>query len=92
MRRLDLTEEGGNVHPAVLGRERPEPASRLRQLPLEAGPVAAPGLLPRDDDVHEALEKVLFFLLGRSPRVFERLVRGEVLARAGQIETPLEIS
>jgi hypothetical protein len=92
LRRLDLTQEGGNVDPAVVGRERPDPASRLRQLPFEAGPVAAPGLVPGDDDVHETLEEVLLLRLGRSPGVLERLVRREVLAAAGEVETPFEIS
>jgi len=61
-------------------RERPEPALRLLELPLEPGPVSPAGLVPRDDDVHEPLKEVLFLGLRRAPRVLERLVGGEVLA------------
>ena len=74
------------------GRERPEPALRLLELPLEPDTVSAAGLVPRDDDVHEPLEEVLLLGLGRAPGVLERLVRGEVLAFAGQFQPALQIS
>jgi len=61
-------------------RERPEPALRLLELPLEPDPVPAAGLVPRDDDVHEPLEEVLLLGRRRAPGVLERLVRREVLA------------
>jgi len=61
-------------------RERPEPALRLLELPLEPDPVPAAGLVPGDDDVHEPLEEVLLLGRRRAPGVLERLVRREVLA------------
>jgi hypothetical protein len=76
----------------MLRRERPEPAGRLLQLPLGAGTPTATGLVPRDDDVHEALEEVLLRGVGRAPRVFEGLVRGEVLAGPGKFQAVFEIS
>lgn len=91
MRGLDLAEEHGDVHSAVLRRERPEPPGGLLQLPLEAGAIPAPGLIPRDDDVHEPLEEILLGRVGRAPRVLERLVRGEVLALAREGEPPVQV-
>jgi hypothetical protein len=73
-------------------REGPEPALRLLELPLEADPIPAAGLVPGDDDVHEPLEEVLLLGLGCAPCVLERLVRGEVFAVAGKLEAPLQIS
>jgi hypothetical protein len=76
----------------VRRRERPEPALRLLELPLEPDTIPAAGLVPGDDNVHEALEEVLLLGLGRAPGVLERLVRGEVFAVAGKVEAPLQIS
>jgi hypothetical protein len=73
-------------------RERPEPAFRLLELPLEADPVPTPRLVPGDDDVDEPLEEVLLLGLGCAPGVLERLVRGEVFAVAGKLEAPVQIS
>ena len=64
-------------------RERAEPPGSLLELSLAAGTVAAPGLVPGDDDVDEPLEEVLFGRVRGAPRVLERLVRLEVLAGAG---------
>ena len=64
----------------MVGRERPEPARGLLELPLAARLVAAACLVPGDDDVDEPLEEVLLGGLGGAPGVLERLVRGEVLA------------
>jgi hypothetical protein len=75
----------------MLGSERPEPAGGLLQLPLEPGPVAAPGLVPGDDDVDEPLEEVLLLKRGGAPCVLERLVGGEVLAPAREVEPSLEV-
>jgi hypothetical protein len=75
----------------VRGRERPQPAGGLLELPRAADLVPPPGLVPGDDDVHEPLEEVLFLRLGGAPSVLERLVRREVLTRAGELEAPLEI-
>jgi hypothetical protein len=76
----------------VLRGERLEAAGGLLQLPLEPRPVPATGLVPRDDDVDEPLEEVLFLGLGGAPCVLERLVRGEVLAGAGQVQPAFKIS
>jgi hypothetical protein len=75
----------------VRGRERPEPPGCLLQLALAAGMVPAAGLVPGDDDVDEPLEEVLLGSVGRPPRVFERLVRREVLTRAGELEAAIEV-
>lgn len=72
-------------------RERAEAPRRLLELALATGVVAAAGLVPRDDDVDEALEEVLLGRVGRPPRVLERFVRLEVLAPAREIEPPLEV-
>jgi hypothetical protein len=87
-----LTQERGDVDAAVLGRERAEAAGRLLELPLAAGPVAATRLVPRDDDMHEALEEVLLSGIRGAPGILERLVRREVLAGAGQFEAATQIS
>jgi hypothetical protein len=71
-----------DVDAAMLGRERPEPSLRLLELPLEADPVLAAGLVPRYDDVHEPLEEILLLGPGRAPGVLERFVRLEVVAAA----------
>jgi hypothetical protein len=76
----------------MCGRERPEPALRLLELPLEPDPVPAAGLVPGDDDVHEPLEEVLLLGLGCAPGVLERLVRGEVLALSREVEPAGQIS
>jgi hypothetical protein len=81
-----------DVDAAMLGRERPQAALRLLELPLESDPIPPPGLVPRDDDVHEPLEEVLFFRPGGAPCVFEGLVRGEVLASPREIEPAVQIS
>jgi len=73
-------------------REGPEAALRLFELSLEADPVPAARLVPGNDDVHEPLEEVLLGRLGCAPGVLERLVRGEVLAFAGQFQAALQIS
>ena len=75
----------------MLGRERSQPTGSLLELPLAARLVAAAGLVPRDDDVDEPLEEVLFGRVCRPPRVLERFVRGEVLAGAGELEPAGEV-
>jgi hypothetical protein len=67
----------------VAGREGAEPPRSLLELALAAGTVAAPGLVPGDDDVDETLEEVPLGRVRRAPGVLERLVRLEVLAGAG---------
>jgi hypothetical protein len=73
-------------------REGPESALRLLELPLEADPIPAAGLVPGDDDVHEPLEEILLLGLGCAPRVLERLVRGEVLAPSREVEPMFQVS
>ena len=48
--------------------ERPEPARGLLELPPAPDLVAAAGLVPGDDDVHEPLEEVLLRRLARRAR------------------------
>jgi len=59
-----------------------ESALRFRELARAADEVPPLLLVPRDDDVHEALEEVALVRVGCAPRVLERLVRLEVAARA----------
>lgn len=69
----------------MAGRERLQPADRLRELALRSDLASAARLVPRDRDVDEPLEEVA--LVGRrgAPGVLELLVRGEVLAGADQL-------
>jgi hypothetical protein len=82
----ELVEQPGDVDATVLRRVRTEPPLRLLELALAANAVAAAGLVPRDGDVDEALEKVALRRLGRAPRVLQFLVCREELARADQFE------
>ena len=72
-------------------RERAEAPRRLLELPLAARAVAATGLVPRNDDVDEALEEVLLGRIGSAPRILERLVRFEVLTGACEVQAALEV-
>ena len=67
-------------------RERLESAQRLCELSLGADLAPAPGLVPRNGDVHETLEEVALLCGRGTPRVLELLVRGEVLAGADQVD------
>lgn len=80
-------EDGGDVDAAMLGRERPEPPHRLRELALAAGAVPAPRVMPGHGDVDEPLEEVPLRRGGRPPGLLELLVGLEVLAARDQIET-----
>jgi hypothetical protein len=75
----------------VAWRERTEAPRRLLELALAARVVAAAGLVPRDDDVDEALEEVLLGRVGGPPRVLERFVRLEVLAASRELEAAVEV-
>lgn len=86
MQVLQLRQECRQVETAMRRREGCQPANRLCELSLGADLASAPGLVPRDRDVHETLEEVALFGRGGSPRVLERLVSGEVLARANQLD------
>src|SRR5207302_8773886 len=86
----ELLQKRLQLEPAMLGRVRRQPPERLGQLALGADAPAAPGLVPRDGDVHEALEEVAFVLRRRAPGVLELLVRGEVLAGADQLDAAKE--
>jgi hypothetical protein len=74
----------------VLGRERRESPRSFFELPLASHAVAAAGLIPGDGDVHEPLEEVALVCDRRTPRIFERFVRLEVLAGADQVEAVAE--
>lgn len=80
-------EDGGDVDVAMLGRERPEPPRRLRELALAAGAVPAPRVMPGHGDVDEPLEEVPLRRARRPPGLLELLVGLEVLAARDQIET-----
>lgn len=73
------------------GRKRGEPAGSFLELPLATGLVAAPRLVPGDDDVDEPLEEVLLGRVGGPPRVLERFVRGEVLTGTRELEPAGEV-
>jgi hypothetical protein len=60
-------------------------------LPLAAVAVAAPGLVPRDGDVYEALEEVALRLRRRPPRELELFVRLEELAGANEVDAATEV-
>jgi hypothetical protein len=60
-------------------------------LALAANLIAAPRLVPGDDDVDKPLKEVLLGRLGGPPGVLERLVRGEVLAGACELEPADEV-
>ena len=70
----------------MLGSVRSEPPRRLRELPLAADPPAAPGLVPGDRDVDEALEEVPLGRCRRAPCLLERLVRLEEVPGAQEVE------
>ena len=77
---LELHQQGGDVDAPVLGGVGREAPARLLELAFAADPVAAPGLVPGDGDVHEPLEEIALGRLCRPPRVFQLLVSGEELA------------
>jgi hypothetical protein len=81
-----LLEERSDVDALVPGRERTEPPRCLLELALTPRPIAAPGLVPGDDDVDQSLEEVLLGGVGGPPSVLERLVGLEVLAPPSEFE------
>jgi hypothetical protein len=74
----------------MLRRERREPALRLLELAFTADPVAAPCLVPGDDDVDEPLEEVTLVGVGGPPRQLELLVRFEPAPLPRQLQPALE--
>jgi hypothetical protein len=66
---------------------RAEPPQRLLELALAADPVPTARLVPRDDDVNQALEEVALFQLGGAPGVLERFVGLEVAFGARKLES-----
>src|SRR5204863_110747 len=64
--------------------------ARLLELAFATNSVAPTGLVPRDGDVHEALEEVALGRLGRAPGVFELLMGGEEFAGSDQSQAALE--
>jgi CheY-like chemotaxis protein len=63
-----------------------EPAACLLELARAPVAVAAPGLIPGDCDVHEALEKVTFLRRRGAPGCLEFLVRLEISSTADEGE------
>ena len=89
--RLDRCDERRDVQAAVRRSVGAEPPRRLLELPLAAYFVSAPGLVPGDRDVDEALEEVALRRLGRSPGVLEHLVGVVVAAGPDQLEPSREL-
>ena len=87
---LELHQQGGDVDAPVRGSVGREAPARLLELTFAADSVAAPGLVPGDRDVNEALEEVALGRLGGTPRVFQLLVSGEELAGPNQFQAALE--
>jgi hypothetical protein len=90
-RSFELVQDRGDVDAAVFGGVGRESAGRLRELSLAADAVPAPGLVPGDGDVDEALEEVALCGLSGAPNVLELLVRREELAAADQLEPMLKL-
>ena len=88
---LDLGEHQRDVDAAMLGCERGQPPSGLLELPLTAGPIPAPGLVPGHRDVDETLEEVALAVRRGAPGILERLVRLEERAGADQVETASQV-
>ena len=82
----ELGEQRFELDAAMRGRVRLEPAQCLCELSLGADLASAPGLVPRNRDVHETLEEVALLDGRRAPRVLELLVRGEVLAGPDELD------
>jgi CheY-like chemotaxis protein len=72
------------------GCKRPEPPCSLLELALTADTPPAPGLVPGDREVDEALEEIALLGLGRAPGELELLVRLEVAAFPDQPQAALE--
>jgi hypothetical protein len=89
-RRGELPQQCVDVDPPVRRSVGRQPTTCLLELALAADPVSAAGLVPRDCDVHEALEEVTLGRFRCAPGVFQFLVGGEVLAGANQLEAALE--
>jgi hypothetical protein len=86
---VQLRQKNRQVEPAVRRCERCQAADRLCELPLGPDLASTPGLVPRDRNVHEALEEVALLDRGGPPCVLQLLVSGEVLARANQVDARL---
>ena len=90
MRRLHLRQHPGDVDASVRRRVGPEPPLRLLELPPAPVLVPPPGLVPRDDDVDEALVEVPLLRGGGAPRELQLLVRLEVRTPARKRKSFLE--
>ena len=89
--RLHLLQHRRHVDALVGRRVRREPPLCLRELPLAADSVAAPGLVPGDGDVDEALVEVALPGWRGPPGRLELLVRGEELAAANELYALLKV-
>lgn len=83
---LQLRKQNGDLDPAVTWREGPEARDRFFELALGPDPAAAPGLVPRHRDVHQALKEVSLARRGRAPDLLELFVGGEILALSDEPE------
>jgi len=86
---LQLSPQVADVDAAVGRLVGLEAAQRLLELPRRAHGPAAPGLVPGDRDVNEALEEVALVVGRGSPRELERLVRLEEAAGAEIVDSLL---
>jgi hypothetical protein len=87
---FDLREDDRNIEAAVGGSVGPEPPRRLLQLPRRGHGTTAPGLVPGDGDMDEALEEIPLLGGRRAPCVLELLVRLEVPLRPNCLDSTLE--
>jgi len=87
-----LEEEIADVDAAMGRRIWAEAANRLLELAFISGPISAPGVMPGDGHVDEALEEVPLGCLGGAPQILQHLVGFEVLAAVDQLEPALELS
>jgi hypothetical protein len=74
------------------GRVRRQPADRLLPLPAGADRPPSSRLVREDDRMDEALEEVALVVTRGAPGKLERLVRGEPLAGACELEAVLVFS
>jgi hypothetical protein len=85
-----LCQQRRKLDAAVPGREGFQAPDGLGELSFGTDPASASCLVPRDRDVDEPLEEVALLCRRRAPGILELLVRGEVLARADQLEPGLK--
>ena len=88
---FDLRKHPGDVDASMHRRKSREASRCLFELPLAPPAVAATRLVPRDRDVHEALEEVALVGRRRTPLELELLVSGEERARPDELDAAKEV-